>query len=209
VTDQWVEQGACRDLSAEQMAMFYVDRGQSITPAARICASCPVVRECIIDDIRHTKVHFASAGGARGGVGGLGRRRLIWLRRDHDDIDHPPESECKDPDCRWCVALRAHQANLDVLAGRRPSTDRTVIDGNGPKATHGMRSTYARGCHQGQCAAAIATRAHGTVDLEQMWADLLPGLPNGSLCDPDAPQWERDVLKRWALEQAEQQAVAA
>jgi hypothetical protein len=206
-----MSEGACRDLasdifqpSADPLTGRYTYAAGQYADAVTICAGCSVVRECLVDDLKQTKSHFASAGGVRGGVGGLGRRRLIVAMRD---VDHPPEKECKDPECEFCEELRRHQTRLDARAGREVTT--VHIDANGRGATHGFRSTFARGCRGAMCSAAISTRSIGAVDLAAVWDELLPGLPNGSLCDDDAPQWERDWLKHNALELARQETAAA
>lgn len=152
MSDQtWLDVAAC---SGMDMTPFFPERGGSVLPAARICATCPVVRECLADDLRQTRIHYASACGARGGIGGLGRRRLLVAMRD---LDHPPERECSDDGCDWCDQLRRHARNLEVIAGLRPNADHERIEGNGPGATHGRKSTHARGCRCGTCKWARST----------------------------------------------------
>lgn len=100
--------------------------------AKNICRSCPVRTECLTAAIARNE-----PAGIWGGAGGDERR---WLRRtwvvDGDD-DGPV----------WRGALAEHFARLDG--------DLTApVDRNGPGATHGLRSTYARGCDCRACVSA-------------------------------------------------------
>jgi hypothetical protein len=92
-------------------------------------------------------VHYASADGIRAGMGGALRRVMI---RAVADCDHPPLVECHDPGCVFCSTFRAHLAALHEGVRLR-------LDSNGDGATHGRKSTGARGCTCASCRFARST----------------------------------------------------
>lgn len=147
----WRAHAACL---GEEIGMFYPGPRQSILPAQRVCATCPVWRPCAVESTVGTPVREASNGGAWAGIGGSARRALIRTLRD---LDHPPEDECEDPDCRWCVGLRDHRVRLEVVAGTRDRSESERVVSFGPKATHGNRVTHARGCRCAPCRFAAST----------------------------------------------------
>lgn len=147
----WTADAACAGLD---VTPWYPTKGTSILPAQRICSTCPVQRDCLVESLSETKIHYASAEGVRGGIGGQGRRAMIAALRD---CDHPPTVCCEDPDCRFCELLGQHRVNLDVIAGLRPKEDRVRIVAFGAGATHGRQVTHARGCRCAPCVFARST----------------------------------------------------
>ena len=70
----WLGRAACGSLALDQLNMFFVDAGRTLSPeAAALCRTCPVRRECLghaySNDI---------AGGYYGGVSPSRRRSLSW-----------------------------------------------------------------------------------------------------------------------------------
>jgi hypothetical protein len=123
-------------------------------------------------------MHYASAEGVRGGIGGQGRRAMIAALRD---CDHPPIQPCTDPECRFCKLLAQHRVNLDVIAGLRPSGERVRIMAFGEGATHGRQVTHARGCRCGPCTFARSTIGQAMsaagVDVVEWFQDLFRPIP--------------------------------
>lgn len=70
----WVEHAACRGRGT---AEWFPNRGESIAPAAAICAGCPVQTECL----------RAGQGEHHGIWGGLSERGRRRLRRTSTDVD--------------------------------------------------------------------------------------------------------------------------
>ncbi len=107
--------------------VVYRDEGGDNHGAAAkaVCAGCPVWRECLTDAIDRREDH-----GIWGGAGEDLRRLLIRKRRQGGEV--------------WEAAMVAHEARLAGVAAGVPNR-------NGPKATHGLRITYARGCRCGPC----------------------------------------------------------
>lgn len=202
----WATLAACRDLPAEMLDVYYPARGGSASQAAAICATCPVVRECITDDLSKTRVHYASAGGVRGGIGGSGRRALLVAMRD---LDHPPKRTCSDPECAWCELMRAHLTNLAVIAGNQPPEARVRIESNGDGATHGRASTHARGCRCGPCRLArsvIGGRlTRSGMDCVTFWEVVWPA-DDGSWATTDLWTELDEARAEWMLERAKTMA---
>jgi WhiB family redox-sensing transcriptional regulator len=68
----WTEHALCREVGAE---MFFVDDGESVAPARRICARCPVAEPCL----NYALTNMTSAtdvGGVYGGTTYTQRRQL-------------------------------------------------------------------------------------------------------------------------------------
>jgi hypothetical protein len=150
---RWREQANCL---GEEIGVFYPAPRQSILPAQRICAGCKVWRECAVESTVGKPLRDASNEGAWCGLGGSARRSLIRALRD---VDHRPEVECDDPECQWCVQLRAHRVRLDVVGGLRDRSEIERIISFGPGATHGNRVTHARGCRCAPCRFSASTAA--------------------------------------------------
>jgi hypothetical protein len=106
-----------------------------------------VIRCCAVESVSQTKIHYASAEGIRAGMGGAIRRVMI---RAVADCDHNPETECADPECAFCRLFDTHVTAL------RDGT-RVRLDVNGAGATHGRKSTGARGCTCSTCRFARST----------------------------------------------------
>lgn len=75
----WLEDAACGDLELDQLDLFFVEAGRTLSrEAAAICERCPVRSDCFD--------HAASrdiAGGYFGGVSPSKRRRMVAA--DHSD----------------------------------------------------------------------------------------------------------------------------
>jgi hypothetical protein len=151
--DHWRKRAACMHVD---VGVFFPDERASIVPAQRICATCPVWRECAVDSTVGRPLRFRSTEGAWCGIGGSLRGALLVALRD---VDHPPERECTDDDCGWCVQLRNHRRRLDVVAGTRDRSEVDRIVSFGPNATHGNRVTHARGCRCAPCRFSASTAA--------------------------------------------------
>lgn len=93
--------------------------------ARAVCATCPVIRECLEGALDRNEEH-----GIWGGAGESMRR---WLARAYRVGGQA-----------WADALDVHLADL---AGH----DVAVVNRNGDNATHGLRSTYNRGCRCKPC----------------------------------------------------------
>lgn len=159
----WRSQAACRGLGVER---FFVERGpgtdSSGNGAKRVCASCPVFYECI-----ESSVALDEEYGIWGGAGEAERR---WLRRAWLKRPHGPEAPrgCR---CDWCERLERHVAVLDGVEVEVPNRI-------GRGATHGRRSTQAKGC---RCAACVwAASVFGQLaarlrrDTPTVWAEAAP-----------------------------------
>jgi hypothetical protein len=77
----WLEDAACGDLELEQLDLFFVEAGRTLSrEAAAICERCPVRLDCL--------EHASSrdiAGGYFGGVSPSKRRRMTLERADDTD----------------------------------------------------------------------------------------------------------------------------
>jgi len=70
----WLEQAACGDLELDQLDLFFVEAGRSISQATVVlCKRCPVRADCLEHSYRHEIVS--------GYFGGMspGRRRALDL----------------------------------------------------------------------------------------------------------------------------------
>jgi hypothetical protein len=140
----WASAAACTGVD---MTPWYPEQGQSGAEAKAVCAGCPCIRACAVDSVTRSKIHYASADGIRAGMGGALRRVMI---RAVDDCKHEPQAECHDPGCVFCSTFRAHLAALHEGVRLR-------LDSNGDGATHGRKSTGARGCTCASCRFARST----------------------------------------------------
>lgn len=104
-------------------------------PARAVCATCPVVRDCLEGALDRNEEH-----GIWGGAGESMRR---WLARAY-----------KTGGTTWTDAMATH---LRDLAGQSAG----IVDRNGPQATHGLRSTYNRGCRCKPCRLAASDDVAG------------------------------------------------
>lgn len=158
--EPWRAKAACRDLDP---ALWYPQRSDG-NPMGRAgkdrCRSCPVVTDCLEHALAKREKQ-----GIWGGASTRRRRVLLvaFLQRAHDF-----DAGCRNRSCRWCPVVREHLAEL---AGESDGP----VDLNGPSATHGRRSTYARGCREARCVFAIS--AVGTEfdregwDIPTWWAE--------------------------------------
>lgn len=171
-TRTWDDLAACRqpDLAPEDLRshvqLWFPRKGQTAVKARRVCASCPVLAQCL--------EYAITAKEQRGILGGANwrlRRRLYWtwVQRSHDY-----RADCMNPSCRWCRAVDAHRASLVQRSG--------PMQLNGPGATCGYRSKYARGCRCPACSLAISPVGRklsdaGVVILEwwERWFGPNPG----------------------------------
>jgi WhiB family redox-sensing transcriptional regulator len=68
----WLESAACGDLGLDQLDLFFVEAGRTLSrEAAAICGTCPVRAECL----EHATARDI-AGGYFGGVSPSKRRRM-------------------------------------------------------------------------------------------------------------------------------------
>ena len=71
----WLEHAACGDLSLEELDLFFVEAGRTISSETEaMCARCPVREDCLDHAVRHQIVS--------GYFGGMspGRRRTLPTR---------------------------------------------------------------------------------------------------------------------------------
>jgi WhiB family redox-sensing transcriptional regulator len=68
----WTEHALCREVGAET---FFVDDGESVAPARRICARCPVTADCLNYALT-TMTSATDVGGVYGGTTYTQRRQL-------------------------------------------------------------------------------------------------------------------------------------
>lgn len=114
--------------------------------AREVCASCPVAVYCVDEALRQ---HLQ---GLRGDLT-LNTRRI--LASYAATAGHPYTPGCS---CRYCTALPllvTHKARIG--------------SGNGPRVTHGNRSTYARRCRCTAC-----SHASATADRHRRWSKPAP-----------------------------------
>src|SRR5687767_12404423 len=71
----WGDEALCYDDNIDA-DLFFPERGESITEAREICASCPVLKECLTYAVHNPEPH-----GVWGGASDTERQRL---RRDFD-----------------------------------------------------------------------------------------------------------------------------
>lgn len=69
----WQDRARCLGVEPE---LFYPQKGDSLEPAKRICASCPVQRDCLQYALEHNERY-----GIWGGTSERERRRLRRARR--------------------------------------------------------------------------------------------------------------------------------
>lgn len=76
--DAWVERAACGDLDLDQLDMFFVEAGRTLSKeAVALCESCPVRAECLDHAFRRE-----IGGGYFGGMS-PSKRRSEATRRQH------------------------------------------------------------------------------------------------------------------------------
>lgn len=122
----WEDRAACTGLDPDLWFPDLDEGGDNHgTTAKAICAQCPVPGPCLEAALERGEEH-----GIWGGAGG---DQMRWLRRKY-----------RAGGTTWTQALAAHIANLTGATN-------TVIDRNGPNATHGLRVTYNRGCRCRAC----------------------------------------------------------
>lgn len=143
VAKSWELLAACMTSGAPEPGVFFPERRPGINNHGReakaVCASCPVVAECLVDALDRREKF-----GIRGGAGEQTRRALArwWRQKAHVGY----VDGC---DCPSCEGITAH---LDALAAGITAR----LDANGPDATHGLRVTYARGCRCATCSLAAS-----------------------------------------------------
>lgn len=159
---RWRQWAACAGADPN---LFHPERPESgeddphAHEARAICRVCPVVGACLEQALTVNEKR-----GLWGGLSDRGRRRLrpVFVERAHDF-----DADCEDVGCRWCVAMRAHLSRLE--SGERQQT-------NGAHASHGIRSTYARGCRCSACVFSASSTgqalARAGQDPRVWWAAL-------------------------------------
>ena len=165
--DRWWERGACRGLDPGRWFPEDDDPPEVWLEAKSICASCPVLRECLYESILVGYRH-----GIWGGIGRDRRLRLAAIfRRCQDAGDFVPletaiGAELDDlarivsgwPDDRPLLkGSRCERCGEPIRPGKRP------VDRNGPNATCGNPSTYNKGCRCAPCVEAKARLDAGRV----------------------------------------------
>lgn len=144
---QWRNRSACFGLDTDD---FFPTQGKNLAPETKAtCATCPVFVPCLVDSLQRREGHGGWAGA------GTGTRRVLWrawMARTHD---YRPG--CQHEDC-WCRTVDAHRQSLTA-----PRSERVRVDLNGPNATHGRASTYARGCGAPGPACGACTLAYSPV----------------------------------------------
>lgn len=103
----WREQAACRGMGP---ALFFPERGHSAAPAKRVCATCPVWRECLEYALaHHDRLSIA------GGLSEKQRREILRRRRLGIPVElrrpRPPACTREDP-CDRCRI----QLHIEVVA---------------------------------------------------------------------------------------------
>ena len=104
-----------------------------------ICAACPIREACLVTALRNNEEH-----GVHGGAGEA-RRRVLR------------KAMLADPET-FTAAMGAHWRAVDGVPERG---DRALLTANGQGATHGRRSSFARGCRCEPCS--LAASADGAV----------------------------------------------
>lgn len=127
---EWAQRSACLGADPD---LFFVEKGQTFAEGRKVCATCPVVAECL-----DAAVQRREGDGLWGGASERERRRLkvAWLQKMPGHTYRPGHG------CAWCCAIDGHIANLQ---------DRQPVNLNGPGIRHGKASSYARGCRCPAC----------------------------------------------------------
>lgn len=116
----WIARAACRGMPP---ALFYPERGEAITPALEVCATCSVAVECL--------EHALAEGERRGIWGGTSERQRRALRKEMDiaptlkPIAHGTHQGFHQHERRGekpCVACREARARYN-FAARHPEQD--------------------------------------------------------------------------------------
>ena len=133
----WTGNARCRGLDQD---IFYLPKGEGRSnvghDAKIICGACASNKHCLTFAVDRREEF-----GIWGGCGEKTRRALerLWDQKECDGFGWAwSDINCE---CEWCEAL---DAAVDPLNTR-------VFDSNGDGATHGIRSTYARGCRCPAC----------------------------------------------------------
>lgn len=129
---------------------WFSAKGHPAAHAKRVCNSCPVKADCLSWAMVTGQVY-----GVWGGAGGSLLRGLRNLLATSPHPDAGVKPRCR---CAVCREARSHFRRLDVFARRGRYVDPYVAGPRrtfGAGATHGRRSTYARGCRCEKCRAAI------------------------------------------------------
>lgn len=167
-TAEWRRAAACQNADPET---FFPDKGSSNAAAKRICATCPVRRDCLEDSINEPY-------GVWGGMSDLERKRLRTLRRH-------------DPAAARRLLARVERDLADLTAGRDIDTDdhtpipppATVFDANDAGAcmkghilTEDNRVSAGRhrnGTQRWQCRECLHNRRRGAVPANETEAGEL------------------------------------
>lgn len=156
----WQDRAACKGVDPER---WYPSKGQTAKEGRAICATCPVIAQCLAHALERPETHGIWGGANQRTLRRmrvLRGRELAWLPPRHG-ID----LYCDSKECRWCRAVDAHRASLVEPTGPQQL--------NGPGANCGFKSSYARGCRCGLCSVAVSPagqrlRAAG-VDIAEWW----------------------------------------
>jgi WhiB family redox-sensing transcriptional regulator len=135
--DDWKDRAAC--LGYPDPTLWFPDEGAHGEAGKKICAGCPVRDACLTDALERHEMH--------GTWGGATERVRRHLRHFHQRCPHAP---LRSPGCacQFCQAWDRHVEHMTALLEDRPPER---LQDNGPGATHGKASTYARGCRCEPC----------------------------------------------------------
>lgn len=139
----WFDVAACRGAGPSR---FFVESGLGVdstgSEAKAVCAGCPAVARCLDRALTN---HEQS--GIWGGTGEAERRSLYAPQRSRPHQDPEVQPGCS---CGWCVAVRDVLDALDGVRAVAPNHNRHG-------ATHGLRSTQAKGCRCPPCVASASS----------------------------------------------------
>lgn len=153
---QWRRHAACVGTPSE---WWFPPKGSLATEARKICASCPVIVDCLVDSVYPT----IEQNGIRAGAGEPTRRYLGQFRGTHPGF-------IEGCDCAFCVAVTDHVAGLRRGRLRR---DGAPMRSFGRRARHNA-ATWGRGCRCEAC-----TEAKVAVERRRLRVSASEATSNG------------------------------
>lgn len=174
----WHADAACKGKG--NAAFFQAHQAQE---AKKLCATCPSVVPCLeaslltFGDFSAKERH-----GIWGGAGGQQRRLFKRLHKDRPHAEPGPVADCA---CAWCVELARHLDQISSGHATGASSGVAIPNRNGPRARHGLRVTFNRGCRCDACGYAASQSAQRLarqgVDTSDWWHERFEGI---SMDDP-------------------------
>lgn len=163
---EWQRRAACAALGNDRWFSDSDDgQGAHAQQAKAICARCPVAARCL-----DAALEPQERWGIWGGAGEAERRTFARARRKREHGPDPVE-DCA---CGWCAEWVRHRQNLAAIATGSRREGRPG-DRNGAGATHGRRSTQARGCRCPACVASASVVGQALtrsgVDTATFWVE--------------------------------------